>query len=349
MYHFLLSPYNGPTKANYQHACIILAEGFKELNLSYTANIDYFPDCSGTYLFNKGTDEKAQYLITSAPEEFATEIREKGTKKLIVIDTKDEWVRPKSAQFLTQSHKYFMSSAKLSSPVIKPYAFALSSRMIAAVSTLEFPPMDPPPPAQATESPTDAPAPKPQPTLWSQRQKAIVWAHRVDNHSLRNIVKNFYDKSKTPVATFLDNFAKPNADEHLWSHTGRRHSPAYFSFLANHRYVDAHGGYPVGLTRINQWDSWKVWEGFLAGALVITADLDYYNIRLPHRLVPYEHYIPVRYDQLETSYAKLFRLPDAEQERIAKSGRDFVLAHYCPTAMAQYVIDSGCQYVEMTF
>jgi hypothetical protein len=347
MYHFLLSPYNGPTKANYQHACIILAEGLQALNLTYTANIDYFPDCSGAYLFTKGTGEKAQYLITSAPEEFATEIEQKHGKKLIIIDTKDEWVRPKSAQFLSHAHKYFMSSAKLTTPVIKPYAFALSNRMIVALKDLTLPPLDPPPPVPKSDP--DMPAPEPKPTPWSQRQKAIVWAHRVDNHSLRNTVKSFYDKSKIPLATFLDNFTKPASDEHLWNHTGRRHSPAYFSFLANHRYLDAHGGYPAGPSRINQWDSWKVWEGFLAGALVITADLDHYNVRLPHRLIPYEHYIPVRYDQLEASYAKLFRLPDAEQERIAKSGRDFVLAHYNPKAMAQYVISNDCQYEEETF
>ena len=70
--------------------------------------------------------------------------------------------------------------------------------------------------------------------------------------------------------------------------------------------------------------------------LVITADLDYYNIKLPHRLIPYKHYIPIRYDQIQASYEALFRLPDIEQQIIANEGRKFVLTHYSPQAMATY-------------
>jgi hypothetical protein len=311
MYHFLLSPYGGPTKANYQHACIVFAEGLKALNISFNANINYYPDVSGTFLFTKGSETDAIYIVTSAPEEFILP----ANKKLIIFDTKDEWVRPKSLQFLSIAHRYFMSSTSENkiTATLKPYAFALSNRMIENISFRHKP--------------------------WAARKKAIVWSHRVSNHSLRNLVKSFYAQAGFPIATFLDNFAVPDTAIHWWNHTGRRHSPAYFEYLSNYCYLDAHGGYPVTTTSIQQWDSWKVWEGFAAGVLVITADLDYYNIRLPYRLIPYVHYIPIRYDQLDASYERLFSLPDAEQECIARAGHTFVMNHYTPVNMANYVIE----------
>jgi len=293
-----------------------MAEGLKALNIPFTANIDYFPDISNTYLFTAGNANKAHYIITSAPEEFVEEIKSftNEKKKLIIFDTKDEWIRAKSTQFISMSHRYFMSTAITTSLVVRPFAFAVSNRMIESIK---------------------------QDSPWKKREASIIWAHRVTNHTLRNLVKSYYIKNKIQLATFLDNFTVPDPEtSHMWNHTGRRHSPQYFDFLTKYKYLDAHGGYPGRLSTISQWDSWKVWEGFLAGCLVITADLDYYNIRLPFRMIPYEHYIPIRYDDLEESYGKLFQLPDIEQERIAKSGQAFVLKYYNPSKMAEYVINA---------
>jgi len=315
MFYFLLDPYVAPNKANYQHACIVLAEGMKQLNMPYSANIDYYPDISGAYLFNKTEHPTYTYIITSSPENHAATIIQEAQngRRLIIIDTKDEWVRPKSAQYLQFCYRYFMSTCKITTNQIRPYCFAASNRMLEATSAPSLP--------------------------WLSRNPDIVWAHRVDNHSISNTVKEYYSRKKYPLATFLDNFTtptEPNVDTHHWNHTGRRHSPAYFEYLRQHRYLDAHGGYLKTKTEIIQWDSWKVWEGLLSGMLVITADLDYYNIKLPHRLIPYKHYIPVRYDQIQASYEALFRLPDIEQQVIANEGRKFVLEHYTPQAMAAY-------------
>ena len=336
MFYFLLVPYEGPTKANYQHSCVLIAEGLKQAGHEVQGNIDYFPDPSGNYTICKAPEQTvaaaaaaaaavADYVITSCPENFVEEIRTltSAKTKLIIIDTKDEWIRPKSAQFLSVAHRYFMSTAALITPKIKPWVFGITDRILYAAA-----------------------AKRP----WAERKPAIVWAHRVDNHQLRNLVKDHYTRKNLQVATYLDNFAQPPsspaagpsspAATHYWNQTGRRHSPNYFEFLANHRYLDAHGGYRQSQNRIVQWDSWKVWEGFVAGSLVITADLDYYNIRLPYPLIPFKHYIPVRYDQLDISYDRLFRLPDAEQERIAVEGHRFVLEHYTSKPLAAYLLDN---------
>lgn len=314
MYYFLLNPYQGPTKANYQHSCIVLAEGFKALGVQIGANIDYYPDSSGVYLFNKHEPTDEDCTITSSPETFKTECTR--ATKLVVLDTKDEWARQPSLEFLSIAHRYFMSSCSGPNEKIRPFCFAASNRMLSV---------------------TDR-----QPLPWSERSNKIVWAHRVDNHYLRNVIKEYYIRKRIFIESYLDNFEAPPTEAlHEWNHTGRRHSPAYFNFLRQHKYIDAHGGYPTRQrNRIVQWDSWKVWEGLLSGCLVITADLDYYNIILPYRLVPYVHYIPIRYDQIQESYDKLFALSEEDKERIALAGYFFARTHFSPTFMAKYFIEN---------
>jgi hypothetical protein len=324
MFYFLLKPYKKPTEANYQHAAILFAEGLQALNKPFTANIDYFPDPSGNYLFRQGTvDKTTQYIVTSHPEEFKDLLlllQQQKQLKLIIFDSKDEWVRSSSTALSHLSYRYFMTTAKVITDKVKPLCFGATNRMVAAIS-----------PSTSCKQ-------------WQDRKEAIFWAHRVDNHQIRNYVKNYYARSNTPLHIHLDNF-EPAVDTaeatalHYWEHTGRRHSPAYFNALQECRYMDAHGGYPTREGGINQWDSWKVWEGLLAGMLVITADLDYYKIKLPFPLLPYQHYIPIRYDHIEDGYNALNRLSDEKKAAIAKAGQEYALKNFTSKPMAKYIMD----------
>lgn len=325
MFYFLLRPYKKPTEANYQHAAILFAEGLQALNISFKGNIDYFPDLSGTYLFQKDTVNKdTKYIVTSHPEDFKEQMLLLQQYKIIIFDSKDEWIRGQSTSLAHLSYRYFMTSAKVITDKLKPLCFGATNRMVAATA------------ATATAGAS---------SKWSDRKEAIFWAHRVDNHQIRNYVKNYYSRSNTPLHIHLDNFEQPTAEAvaeavHYWQHTGRRHSPTYFNALQEYRYMDAHGGYPTKNGGINQWDSWKVWEGLLAGMLVITADLDYYKIKLPFTLEPYEHYIPIRYDHIEDGYNALNRLSDEKKAAIAKAGQEFALKNFTPKSMAKYIMDN---------
>ena len=321
MFYFLLRPYKKPTEANYQHAAILFAEGLQALNHPFSANIDYFPDPSGNYLFQKDTVNKdVKYIVTSHPEDFKDLLLQLQHYKLIIFDSKDEWIRSSSTSLSHLSYRYFMTTAKVITDKVKPLCFGATNRMIAVT-------------AAATSK-------------WSDRKEAIFWAHRVDNHQIRNFVKNYYTRSNTPLHIHLDNF-EPEAEAaveeavaaHYWQHTGRRHSPSYFKALQEYRYMDAHGGYPTREGSINQWDSWKVWEGLLAGMLVITADLDYYKIKLPFALVPYQHYIPIRYDHIDDGYNALNRLSDEKKTAIAKAGQEYALKNFTPKSMSKYIMD----------
>ena len=320
MFYFLLRKHNGAKQANYQHAAIVFAEGLKQLNITYAANIDYFPDPEGNHLFTGSNTlpEGTKYVVTVHPEDFKTEILtcEQQNLRLIIFDSKDEWVRHESLAMMPLAYKYFMTTKtpQQNDERIKPLCFAACNRMIETIAKQSTVP-------------------------WSDRIDKIFWAHRVDNHRIRNFVKSFYDKTKTPYHTHLDNFIEPKEESHYWTHTGRRHNPHYFAELQKYKYMDAHGGYQSNST-IVQWDSWKVWEGFLSGMLVITADLDYYQISLPYKLIPYKHYIPVRYDKIQESYDKLSRLSETEKAEIAAAGQKYALENYCPRAMANYILES---------
>lgn len=322
MFYFLLKPYNGAKAANYQHAPIVFAEGLKQLKLPYSANINYFPDPSGNYLFQQTeTPSKTTiYIVTAHPEDFKSELiafNDSRNYDIIILDSKDEWIRPQSTNLLSLAHRYFMTSSKVITDRIKPLCFAISNRLIEAIQ------------AQAQ-------------VPWIERDDSIFWAHRVDNHRLRNIVKDVYNKKSIKYHMYLDNFEPPEAETaiHYWNHTGRRHNPQYFAELQKYKYLDAHGGYDTRDGGIVQWDSWKVWEGFLSGMLVITADLDYYKIKLPVQPKPWVHYVPVNYNHIPDAYANLDRLSDEKKATIAKNGQQFALEHYTPKAMAKYIVQN---------
>lgn len=320
MFYFLLRPYKKPTEANYQHAAILFAEGLQALNRPFSANIDYFPDPSGNFLFRQDTvDKTTQYIVTSHPEDFKDLLLQLQHYKLIIFDSKDEWIRSSSTSLSHLSYRYFMTTAKVITDKVKPLCFGATNRMVTVLASAYTPS-----------------------SMWSDRKEAIFWAHRVDNHQIRNFVKNYYTRSNAPLHIHLDNFEQAAEEEqaiHYWQHTGRRHSPAYFKALQEYRYMDAHGGYPTREGSINQWDSWKVWEGLLAGMLVITADLDYYKIKLPFPLVPYQHYIPIRYDHIDDGYNALNRLSDEKKAAIAKAGQEYALKNFTPKSMSKYIMD----------
>lgn len=319
MFYFLLKPYESPDKANYQQTSVIFATGLKHADIDFSASCNYYSDISGNYLLKKGVPTKdTKFVVTDRPEEYRSELVEflKKGIKIIIFDSKDEWIRNKSTEFIGICHAYFMTTCTVKMKKVHPLTFTISEPLFAEV----------------------CPA-----SNWKTRNNSIVVAHRVTNHSVRNYVLSYYAKSKSPVTIYDDKFANPTdlSELHTWSMTGRRFSIKYLTFLKKHKFIDAHGGYftDPSLKSIVQWDSWKFWEGFICGCVVISADLDYYNIQLPCKLTPYKHYIPIRYNDIENSYKKMFELSDDQLESIALEGQAYVLSNYTSQKVTQYILD----------
>jgi len=319
-FHFLLEELNdqNPKAVNDQHTLIVFAQGLKELGIPFSGNRDFLQDYNAsTFLIPKGPVDPSATLVTINPQLFEQDL---ATLKnpLIIFNTRDEWCANELDRFIPRCQLYFRSSYHQSNqnPKVKPFAFALSNRIL-----------------EATEN-TDM-------SRWSEREPTILEAHRVTNHAIRNYVKQFYQSGLCPVSvmSYNDQFLEPTDPEErfLWAQSGRRHSMAYYNRLKQVQMLDAHGGY-MHPTKLVQLDSWKLWEGFAAGCLVIAPDFKYYGIQLPYDLIGFKHYFPIRYDKIQDSYELLSKLTEEQKQKIAREGQLYVRKNYGPEGMAKYVL-----------
>jgi hypothetical protein len=321
-FYFLLQDLNDrePTAVNDQHSCIVFAQGLAARNIPFCGNRNFlkYYDKEG-YLIPQGDVSGDSILVSREPllfKDVLFDFHRRG-HKIMIFDTRDEWNRRELDVFLPITTWFFRSTCLLTNPHpnVFPFAFALSRRILDANQTLP---------------------------AWSERAPVILYSHRVTNHSIRNYVKGFYESGQCPVQIefFNDGFQAPIAgtEEHFhWCQSGRRHSLAYYRKLQSTQILDAHGGYmyPHGIAQV---DSWKLWEGFAAGCLILAPDFKHYGIILPYELRPFVHYIPIRYDKLKESYDMLARLTDSQRQRIAEMGRAYVLEKYGPEGIADYIL-----------
>ena len=319
-FYFLLEDLNDqcPTAVNDQHTMVVFAQGLQALKIPFCGNRDFLPFYdSSECLVQKGPLKPDAILITTMPHIFELELAT-YPNKLILVCTRDEWNAHEFEKFIPRCTHYFRSSYHISiqNPIVQPFAFALSDRILKATNQVDM-------------------------TQWSTRQNTILEAHRVTNHSIRNYVKQFYQSGACPVPiTFYnDQFSEPTEPEErfLWAQSGRRHNKAYYSKLKEVQMLDAHGGY-MHPSKIVQVDSWKLWEGFAAGCLVVAPDFKYYGIKMPYELIGYKHYFPIRYDRIQESYSLLAKMTVAQRQTIATEGRDYVRKNYGPEGMANYVL-----------
>jgi hypothetical protein len=126
-------------------------------------------------------------------------------------------------------------------------------------------------------------------------------------------------------------------------------SPQLFK-IANYIYDNTNQGRLIALFRklnlqikhqygIYQWDSWRLWETFEAGSLVINIDFEKYGVDMPIMPVNFKHYIGIDLLNPEESINKINAMSITELETIALNGKKWAEAHYAPKAIAQRFLD----------
>ena len=85
---------------------------------------------------------------------------------------------------------------------------------------------------------------------------------------------------------------------------------------------------------IFQWDSWRLWETFQAGSLVVNIDFEKYGMLLPVMPVNFKHYIGVDLLNPSQSIQKINQLSIEELSEIALNGKKWAEKYYSPKAMA---------------
>ncbi|MBJ7326561.1 MAG: glycosyltransferase family 1 protein [Chthoniobacterales bacterium] len=198
------------------------------------------------------------------------------------------------------------------------------------------------------------------------------------NHGTRTLAaKTFLPQLEKliPFDTTKDDLQVPPADQYerlMWEQTGMRFSRSYYDRLKNSQAVACFcgemippmpwknpGQYLVGgnkakmkrafyeaLAKIDprpprsvQWDSFRAWEGWVAGCATINLDLDLYGPILPVMPENWKHYIGVDLGKPGKAVERL-RDDPAILEQIAGQGQQWALEHYSPKAVAQRLLDT---------
>jgi hypothetical protein len=90
--------------------------------------------------------------------------------------------------------------------------------------------------------------------------------------------------------------------------------------------------------RLVQWDSFRVWEAWVAGCATINLDLDLYGPELPVMPENWKHYVGVDLSHPDKAIERLRDDPSV-LERVAQEGRKWTIEHYSPESMARRLLE----------
>ena len=346
---FYVNYSEGPTKADYaQHPVISCAEGLKKLNIPFHSNINHYKYKDGTYLFQEQKNinhDDYELIITSPscglvkgnycypnktslmPKEVILNLNRKY--KTVMLDMHDGFMPYISNSkyfdyyFITSYHENVIKKIGNN---IYPLTFGTSNRFI-----------------EATKNDNN----------FSNRTINLLYSHRV-NHPIRKyMLDHVYNNFTNLITHFNDNFKEPNEnDEHYldWCQSGRRHNPNYYEALKNSKMVDCTGGLIKSLNNFgyiySQFDSWKLWETFFAGACVIMIDLDYFGIKVPAQPINMKHYIGITQNKdTDNAIFKDIINEKIDIKKIAEEGKKWAIENYSPDKIAKYILHT-CRYGE---
>lgn len=160
--------------------------------------------------------------------------------------------------------------------------------------------------------------------------EALMWEQTGMRFSQR-----YYDrlKSSQAVACFCGDMIPPmpwrDPGQYLVGGNKAKFKRAFFEALAK---LDPRPSRSV------QWDSFRVWEAWVAGCATINIDLDLYGPLLPVLPENWKHYIGVDLQHPERTIERIRDEPGL-LERVATEGRKWALEHYSPVAMARRMLN----------
>jgi len=353
---FCTTPHGPPESTGYDHGVVALAEGLEALNAAgarhrWSGTVPYWHRQSGPTPWLIPQDGAVHwgnadvvvvsYLLWGDNLAHPKELERLGQGvKLVFLDAMDGWrtffLRPELRRFDVVLRTHL--SRRYPRPAnVKPWAFGLSNRIIEAV----------------------------HPLPWSERTSEFLFNFRV-GHPLRDWARRTVAVALARrFATNAESDAPPRSGAvayEAWAQTGRRHYASYFDRLSRTAVGATYGGYfgpglglslnspllralykVVQMTKIPtrtllQFDSWRLWETFAAGALVIHLDLERYGAQLPEMPVNRVHYWAISPDTVDRDVADLLAAPDETLGAIADAGRRWALEHYSPEDQARRLL-----------
>ena len=333
--YFWLSP---PTSqaARYKPNMIAVAEGLQDLGHEVVANINYWKETSnGGWLFKRSRPTYREALFVTGLDAWLFNGRDvmpmmMEFKRRSIPVVLFDWIAsrfysvPRERIELVDRYYFYSWNTRQSKCLLaQSWPIGLTERVIEA---------------------TDIPETK--------RLRKVLWTHRV-GHSLRAQVKRtFYDQHLSDfLVEWNDGFKleEGTAYDRLMAHqTGKRHNPMFYEKLSQHRFVDCCGGKLVSPSIVQQHDSYKLWEAFAAGAVVICVDFEYYGIHFGDSSTPqpksYVHYVGIRLGEENSLREAANWIRNASEEtlcKVAATGREWAIKWFSPRPMATRLLEEN--------
>jgi hypothetical protein len=368
--------FNSAVPELYQNDIIPIAEGLKELGYAFHARHDYWfeepgdaqplfqaapqvlpEECDlviGTYMLF-GVSEADQSADQAAFIRLMN--RRSARTKVVFVDDSDGYTTPSwrpefRACDLICRTKY--NTRAYAPPNAIPWAIGLTNRTLRMAASV------------------------PEPSGRKRAIYVNYGASHPYEHTTRLKAKTLLHPALAPeLETYQPEFADLSAppgdpyDHLMWEQTSKRHSRVYFERMKSCLVSSAFCGneipaapwnpanYCVGggkarlrrrfyelvqrvdsrPLRVISGDSFRFWESLACGTVPMQVDFEHYGLKLPVQPEPYEHYLPVRLDDIGGSCVsikrEISRLP-----ALAATGRAWALRNYCPSAVARRLLES---------
>lgn len=335
-------------KSKYKPQIVALAEGFKSKNLVTGCNINYYvmsadDDKPKSFLLQKRDFNVANVsalivgldcLLAPDTQTYDRMTACKAAKKPVVVF---DWIASRffatnPCPLLDRIDTYYfyayISACDIYEPKVKPWPIGFTNRVVEMCNKYNTRP-------------------------FSLRKDAVLWSHRVPHHVRKAAWDRFYlPYLSDKIVRFNDGFEQPaemsEYDTMMSYQTGNRHNPKFYESLCSVKMFDCCGGFFIGNgTAIKQWDSYKLWEGFVAGCCVISLDFEHYGFKFgsnpfhePRNMI---HYIGLKLEDKDglEKLANDIKNGKVDLETIANNGRKWAIENYSPESCAgKFIADN---------
>jgi hypothetical protein len=157
---------------------------------------------------------------------------------------------------------------------------------------------------------------------------------RFHHHYLKRLTKSTlcacFGGSILPPTFFLKNKNTLRFSHYFYANTNKGRLVELirkFNLQIKHRYG------------IYQWDSWRLWETFATGSLVVNVDFEKYGLELPVMPTNFKHYVGIDLLNPQEGIERINSLSINEIQNIANDGATWAHEHYSPKAVAQRFIE----------
>ncbi len=340
-------------KAAYQQDIVVIAEGLSAMGHECIGNTDYWPTGfqTGEFVIKGAPAERAfdsslvivSWMFYINNGNYLPDILHalKNKVPLVFTDMADGYCTPsfkKEFRIFDKVLKCHYNQSFHHPANMVPWCFGISNRYLNTIRAIPF----------------------------SEKKKEVLWNFRI-SHGLREkaykevlpVIEDFVEVNR--AVDDFNTFTDESTEEFFWwKNSGQRHNLGYFERLANSKIVACFGGGLISRWSSNsfrdkairkvmnlfgdsqnrfvyQWDSYRLWESFTAGAVVLHYNLEEWGATFPTEIRSGVHYLGIGTGD-SAGYLKDLINDETRLKSLAEQGRQHALDNYTPVPSAKRLL-----------